>query len=1101
MQLLRLSAVLLAIACTDKSADGIDTGPVVQDSDTQDSDTQETGAVDVDGDGYDADVDCNDSDSTVHPDAIEVCDGVDQDCDDVVDDNATDAPTWYDDADGDGDGDVSTAVQACDAPQGAVATGTDCDDTESTIHPGAEESDCSDPVDYNCDGSVGYADADADGFAACKECDDASASVNPDGIETCNDIDDNCDGTTDEGATDATDWYLDSDGDGYGDLAMPTTECNAPEGYVADGTDCNDTDPAVNPGATEVCDALDTDEDCNGSADDADAGVDPSSLGTWYMDADLDGYGDDANSTASCDAGTNWVADNTDCDDSDPSFHPGADESDCTDPNDYNCDGSTGATDSDGDGFVACEECDDASADVNPDATETCNGFDDDCNGTIDEEGAVGEVPWYLDADSDGYGDADSAWDRCEQPSGYVGNSEDCDDAAVAVNPGGTEVCNGVDDDCDGGVDEAGALDEPTWYADADEDGYGSTIDVLGACAQPSGYLASTGDCDDANGDTNPGASEQCNGIDDNCDGSVDEDGAVDASTWYLDGDADGFGGTSSTQSCTMPSGYVADASDCDDGDSAVNPDAIEVCNGIDDDCDRIADSFDAVDATSYYQDLDSDGYGSALSMLSCDPLEGFVLDGGDCDDDAAAVNPGVTEYCNGFDDNCDDQVDESGAAGEYTWYPDNDLDAYGDPDLAVLACSGTQPTGFLLTGGDCQDADPTTHPNADEYCDGVDHDCDSLVDEDSSVDASTWYLDADTDGYGSDTTAASCALPSGYAANSDDCDDGSGDVSPGALETCNGVDDDCDGSVDEDDAVDATVYYADGDNDGFGNPDMPLSACATPSGYVANNADCDDTNAALYPDASGVCAAGASCGDAFDNGAGYDGIYTIDPDGPDGATAAYDAWCDMTEDGGGWTLLLSADGASTTWGNNAPAWASNSWDSSAPPSTLTDADYKSEAYVDLPTSEIRICYDGTSRCYTFNHGYDISLYDFFADGITYVDYSSGMYGIPNAGSASTITDYLADLGFSQHEVSCTWLGINDTRSISSIGLLGDWNGGCTGSGVPYSDDLAIGVGLQSCYDANGCNNGGTANAAGQSRGLNGVDDSGVFGPWHVFGR
>jgi hypothetical protein len=156
---------------------------------------------------------------------------------------------------------------------------------------------------------------------------------------------------------------------------------------------------------------------------------------------------------------------------------------------------------------------------------------------------------------------------------------------------------------------------------------------------------------------------------------------------------------------------------------------------------------------------------------------------------------------------------------------------------------------------------------------------------------------------------------------------------------------------------------------------------------------------------------------------------------------------------------------------------------------------------VDLDTPEIRICYDGTSRCYTFNHGYSISLYDFFADGITYVDYSSGMYGIADGGSSSTITDYLADLGFSQHTVTCTWLGINDTRSISSIGLLGDWNGGCSGSGVPYSDDLAIGVGLQSCYDANGCNNGGTSNAAGQSRGLDGVDDSGVFGPWHVFGR
>ena len=103
----------------------------------------------------------------------------------------------------------------------------------------------------------------------------------------------------------------------------------------------------------------------------------------------------------------------------------------------------------------------------------------------------------------------------------------------------------------------------------------------------------------------------------------------------------------------------------------------------------------------------------------------------------------------------------------------------------------------------------------------------------------------------------------------------------------------------------------------------------------------------------------------------------------------------------------------------------------------------------------------------------------------------------------------LADLSVTAHSVTCSWLGINDTQSYSSIGLLGDWNCGCASlvtssclsSGYPYHDDLAIGVGLQSCHDNNSCARGGSGHAAGQTRGLNGTDNSGVFGPWWVFGR
>ena len=94
---------------------------------------------------------------------------------------------------------------------------------------------------------------------------------------------------------------------------------------------------------------------------------------------------------------------------------------------------------------------------MHPAATEACNGIDDDCDSLVDESGATGESTWYADVDGDGYGDASAALAACDQPSGYVATSDDCDDADLAVNPGATEACNGIDDDCDGLTDEAGA--------------------------------------------------------------------------------------------------------------------------------------------------------------------------------------------------------------------------------------------------------------------------------------------------------------------------------------------------------------------------------------------------------------------------------------------------------------------------------------------------------------------------------------------------------------------------------------------------------------------------------------------------------------------
>ncbi|MCB9763854.1 MAG: hypothetical protein H6739_29055 [Alphaproteobacteria bacterium] len=459
-------ALLLMSACSNK--DETDSVP------TDDS----AGPADVDGDGFTVEEDCDDEDAAVFPGAAEACDGLDQDCDGVVDEDATDAATWYGDGDADGYGDDRVTTQACAAPDGYVAQGGDCDDGDVAFHPGAPEEDCSDPSDYNCDGSVGYADGDGDGYAACEECDDTDRAVNPSATEVCDGVDNDCDGATDEDdAADAATWYGDRDSDGYGDPSDATRACEAPTGYVADATDCDDANASANPGATEVCDSVDN--DCDGATDEDDA----ADATTWYLDFDSDGYGGTAFSQTACDAPSGYVADATDCDDTDATANPGA--------------------------------------------TEVCDGVDNNCDGDTDEDDAADVTTWYLDFDSDGYGGSTYTQVSCDAPRGYVDDSQDCDDGDATVNPGATEVCDSVDNDCDGTTDEDDAADAVSWSPDADSDGYGATSGAQTACVAPSGYVADATDCDDSDAGIHPGATEVCDGDDNDCDGFADPDAEV----------------------------------------------------------------------------------------------------------------------------------------------------------------------------------------------------------------------------------------------------------------------------------------------------------------------------------------------------------------------------------------------------------------------------------------------------------------------------------------------------------------------------------------------------------------------------------------------
>ena len=402
-------------------------------------------------------------------------------------------------------------------------------------------------------------------------------------------------------------WYADNDGDSYGNPGTSQVTCTgAPSGYVANNTDCNDNNAAINPAATETCNGID--DDCDGSADDG------LTFSTWYADADGDNYGNAATTTTACSQPSGYVSNGTDCND------------------------NNGA--------------------INPGATENCNGIDDDCDGLTDE--GCGTYTWFIDADGDTYGNPSISTTTVTPtaPSGYVANNLDCNDNNASINPAATEVCNGIDDDCDGVADDG--LTFLTYYTDADGDNYGSSAATgVSSCSLVAGSVTNNLDCNDNSSAVNPAAAEVCNGIDDDCDGIADD--GLTFLTYYTDADGDNYGSSSATgvSSCSPVAGSVTNNLDCNDNSASINPASAEICNGIDDDCDGNAD--DGLTFTTYYADADGDNYGNvASSTQTCNGApSGYVSNSNDCDDNNTAVNPAATEVCNSIDDNCDGVTDE----------------------------------------------------------------------------------------------------------------------------------------------------------------------------------------------------------------------------------------------------------------------------------------------------------------------------------------------------------------------------------------------------------------------------------------------------------
>jgi hypothetical protein len=600
--------------------------------------------ADEDGDGYDLTEDCDDDDERVHPGATEECNGIDEDCDEEIDEG------FDEDEDG------------------FTTCGGDCDDDEEDINPDADElcngidDDCEDGPDFDPAGEV---DADNDSFLSCDDCDDDDPTLVPsdgdgDGFSPC-------DGDCDD--TDAAITPEDDDGDGASvcdgdcddsDAALNLNDSDS-DGFTTCDGDCVDSNSLIHPDRTEACNGVD--DDCDGD-----------------LDEDFDG---DSDTFTTCGADGLAGTSDDDCDDTDAGVTPddvdgdgfsqcgpdgllGTADDDCDDTDD-----DIGPFDDDGDGFEGCSgDCHDGNFLIYPNAPELCDAVDQDCNGVLDEG---------FDADGDGV-------NTCGADGTYGSADDDCDDNDATILPGATELCDGIDNDCDAASSPLGGED------DGDGDG------VLG-CA----------DCDDDDSNTYPGAQEICDGVaDNNCDGLPITDD--------LDSDGDG---------------WTPCLGDCDEGDPGRNPDAIEVGDSIDQDCDGTVD-----EGTDVYDD---DG-------------DGLTEQDGDCDDTSTDVYPGAPEICDGVADNsCDGLFDPA------------DLDADVD--------------GVSLCQGDCDDDEPLAFPGNPEVCtDAIDNDCDGVA-----LDCGD--IDEDLDG---------------FTPNQGDCDDEDDSIYPGAIDTPpDGIDQDCDGDPD----------------------------------------------------------------------------------------------------------------------------------------------------------------------------------------------------------------------------------------------------------------------------------------------------------------
>ncbi|HEY5922584.1 MAG TPA: MopE-related protein, partial [Kofleriaceae bacterium] len=516
---------------------------------------------------------------------------------------------------------------------------------------------------------------------------------------------------------------LDTDLDGAGDA------CDADDDNDGslDGNDCNATDATVYPGAPEVCDAVDS--DCDGDL--------------------VEGFT------------------NTD----------GDTQPDCSD------------TDDDNDLFLDGNDCQPLNASVYPGATETCDSIDSDCDGSL--------VDGFLNNDGDALPDC---VDGDDDNDGSL-DANDCAPTNPAIRPGATESCDMVDSDCDGSlVDTFPNFDGDSLPNCVDDDDDNDT------------YL-DAGDCGPFDASIYPGATETCDGVDSDCDGSLvdgfpnnDADGLPDCAD--ADDDNDG----------------VQDGLDCSPFDSSIRPGATEACDMVDSNCNgSLVDGFTNTDGDAQPDCVDADDDNdTADDTADCAPLD-------------ATIYPGAAEACDMIDSDCngslvDGFTNTDSDSQPNCVDPDDDNDSSNDPD-------------------DCASLNPAVYPGAQETCDGIDSDCDgSLVDSFPNVDGDDEpdCIDTDDDDDGVPDSTDNCPLlPNPDQTNTDGMgagdactDDRDGDGVLDVADNCAGVanadqldtdadgsgnacdmDDDGDGVVDDNDVCPIVVDdQADLDEDGEGD-------------------------------------------------------------------------------------------------------------------------------------------------------------------------------------------------------------------------------------------------------------------------------------------